>query len=72
MQRYFPIILICLTLGLAPFFPEPHIIGKLRWIWGGAKGMTLLDWGDTLMHGAPWVVLLVYILHDIFRKIRTV
>ncbi|MCB0258614.1 MAG: hypothetical protein KDH97_20595 [Calditrichaeota bacterium] len=71
MQRYFPIILICLTLGLAPFFPEPHIVGKLRWIWGGAKGMTLLDWGDTLMHGAPWVILLFYLMRDIFKKIRT-
>ena len=71
MQRYFPIILICLTLGLAPFFPEPYIVGKLRWIWGGAKGMTLLDWGDTLMHGAPWVILLFYLMRDIFKKIRT-
>lgn len=70
MQRYFPIILICLTLGLAPFFPEPHIVGKLRWIWGGAKGMTLLDWGDTLMHGAPWALLLVYAGQDIIRKMK--
>jgi hypothetical protein len=22
----------CVTLGLAPFFPEPHIWGKLKWI----------------------------------------
>jgi hypothetical protein len=50
---------ICLTLGLAPFVPEPHIIGKIRWIAGGAVGMTALDWGDTLLHGLPWLLLLV-------------
>lgn len=32
------IIMACLTLGLAPFVPEPHIWGKVRWILGGAKG----------------------------------
>ncbi|MCP4810347.1 MAG: rhodanese-like domain-containing protein [Proteobacteria bacterium] len=44
-----------LTLGLAPFTPEPHIVGKLKWIAGGAHGMGLMDWGDLLMHGAPFV-----------------
>ncbi|WP_439152592.1 hypothetical protein [Winogradskyella sp.] len=52
------IILLCLTLGLAPFFPEPHIIGKLRWIAGGAKGMQVQDYFDTLMHGFPFVLLI--------------
>ncbi|MDJ0763286.1 MAG: hypothetical protein QNJ97_09885 [Myxococcota bacterium] len=50
--------LLCLTLGLAPFFPEPHIVGKVRWIAGGAKGMQPLDWFDTLLHGVPWLLLL--------------
>ena len=44
-----------LTLGLAPMMPEPHVIGKLRWVAGGAVGMQPIDWGDLLMHGAPWV-----------------
>ena len=44
-----------LTLGLAPFVPEPHLIGKLRWVAGGADGMPPLDWSDLLMHGAPWL-----------------
>ncbi len=45
---------VVLTLGLAPHTPEPHIVGKLRWIAGGADGMTLTDWFDVLMHGLPW------------------
>lgn len=51
-------LLACLTLGLAPFVPEPHIVGKLRWVAGGAEGMSLVDWGDLLFHGAPWLWLL--------------
>lgn len=52
------IILLCLTLGLAPFFPEPHIWGKLNWIAGGAQGMKTEDWFDVLLHGFPFVLLL--------------
>ncbi|HJN76989.1 MAG TPA: hypothetical protein QGF58_23895 [Myxococcota bacterium] len=48
-------LLASLTLGLAPFWPEPHIAGKLRWVAGGGHGMELLDLGDLLLHGAPWL-----------------
>lgn len=52
-------LLASLTLGLAPFTPEPHIVGKLRWLFGGAEGMGPMDWFDLAMHGAPWAWLLV-------------
>ncbi|MCF1751544.1 hypothetical protein [Mariniradius sediminis] len=52
------VILLCLTLGLAPFVPEPHIWGKIRWIAGGAKGMAALDWFDFFFHAIPWILLL--------------
>lgn len=52
------LLLACLSLGLAPFTPEPHLWGKLRWIAGGAQGMALIDWLDLLMHAAPWLLLL--------------
>lgn len=51
-------LLASLTLGLAPFFPEPHIVGKVRWILGGAVGMKAIDWMDALMHGAPFLILM--------------
>ncbi|MFY0689810.1 MAG: hypothetical protein JXQ90_21755 [Cyclobacteriaceae bacterium] len=54
-------LIVSLTLGLAPFTPEPHIVGKLRWIAGGANGMQMMDWFDTLFHGLPWVWLLLTI-----------
>ena len=59
-----------LTLGLAPGFPEPHVVGKLRWVAGGAHGMTLMDWGDLAMHGAPWVWLLVTVVLVMRDKVR--
>lgn len=51
------IILLCLSLGLAPFIPEPHLWGKLKWIFGGAEGMKASDWFDVLLHGFPFVLL---------------
>lgn len=51
------IILLCLTLGLAPFFPEPHLWGKIKWVLGGGIGMALLDWFDLLFHGFPFILL---------------
>jgi hypothetical protein len=52
------ILIMCFTLGLAPFMPEPHLWGKLRWIAGGAEGMSAKDWFDVLMHGFPFVLLI--------------
>ncbi|MGK0386712.1 MAG: hypothetical protein ACI849_001330 [Patiriisocius sp.] len=56
------IILLCLTLGMAPFFPEPHIWGKLKWIAGGATGITIKDWFDVLLHGLPFILLIRLII----------
>lgn len=52
-------LLLCLTLGLAPFVPEPHLLGKVRWVAGGAVGMQAMDWVDLVFHGAPFLWLLV-------------
>ena len=51
-------LIASLTLGLAPFVPEPHLWGKLKWIAGGADGMGMMDYLDTLWHGAPWILLI--------------
>ena len=62
------IILLCLTLGMAPFFPEPHIWGKIKWIMGGAKGMAFMDWFDVLFHGFPFLLLIRKIILSLFKK----
>ncbi|MDX1363990.1 hypothetical protein [Arenibacter latericius] len=62
------IALLCLTLGLAPYFPEPHLLGKLKWVWGGAKGMQPMDWFDLIFHGFPFLLLLRLLLLKALRK----
>ncbi|PSR12953.1 MAG: hypothetical protein DA408_14535 [Bacteroidetes bacterium] len=52
------VVAACLLLGLAPFYPEPHLWGKIRWLAGGGQGMQPLDWFDLFWHGWPWVLLL--------------
>lgn len=49
------VIFACLTLGLAPFFPEPHIWEKLKMIAAGTLSRPI-DIFDLLMHGAPFVI----------------
>ena len=51
------IILLCVGLGFAPFTPEPHLFGKIRWVFGGATGMQPMDWFDLLQHSFPFVLL---------------
>ncbi|NCF81692.1 MAG: RND transporter [Proteobacteria bacterium] len=51
------LLVAALTLGLAPFLPEPHLLEKLRLLVGGTL-VRPLDWFDLLLHSAPWVLLL--------------
>jgi hypothetical protein len=59
------------TLGLAPFFPEPHLFGKWRWLLGGAEGMQAMDWFDLILHTSPWVYLIfsIVLLVNLRRKV---
>ena len=54
-------ILASLTLGLAPFFPEPHIWEKLKMLVSGTL-VRPLDWFDLALHAAPWLVLAAKLL----------
>lgn len=63
-------IFASLTLGLAPFVPEPHLFGKLRWIAGGGVGMGPMDWFDAAMHGFPWLMLIRALSLDLRDKLR--
>lgn len=53
-------IIIALTLGFAPFLPEPHIWEKLKLLAAGDLARPI-DMFDLLLHGLPWVLLLVKI-----------
>lgn len=48
--------LIALTLGLAPFMPEPHVWQKLNMLISGELTRPV-DIFDLLLHGTPWLLL---------------
>ena len=52
------LIALCLTLGLAPFRPEPHLFEKLRMLFAGSL-VELIDILDLLMHATPWLLALI-------------
>jgi hypothetical protein len=62
------VIIACLTVGLAPFTPEPHVWGKLKWVLGGAIGMQPMDWLDLAMHGTPFILALRLIILKLTKK----
>ncbi len=55
------LVVLCLTLGLAPFTPEPHLWEKLQMLAAGQLNK-LIDVFDLLLHGAPWLLLLIKLL----------
>lgn len=64
----FMLVFMCLTLGLMPYKPEPHIVGKIRWVLGDPSSMGLADWFDLLMHGFPFVALIIWIVFYLFKR----
>lgn len=68
-ENWWLFLIASLTLGLAPFMPEPHLFGKLRWVAGGGEGMAVMDWFDLLMHGAPWLFLIVSAVLNVKPKL---
>lgn len=49
-------LIVALTLGLAPFTPEPHIWEKLKMLFGGELYRPI-DIFDLFLHGVPWLAL---------------
>ena len=52
------LIVLCLTLGLAPFTPEPHLWEKLKLL-AAAELVEPIDMFDLLLHGTPWILLIL-------------
>jgi hypothetical protein len=52
------VIFLCLTLGLAPFTPEPHIWEKLKMLATGTL-VRPIDIFDLVLHAAPFVLLVL-------------
>jgi len=50
------VIILCLTLGLAPFYP-PHLFEKIMMLVKGQLKKPI-DWFDLILHGSPWILLI--------------
>jgi hypothetical protein len=50
------LVILCLTLGLSPFFPEPHIWEKLKMLAAGEL-VRPLDMFDLVFHALPFAAL---------------
>jgi hypothetical protein len=63
----FLLIVLCLTLGLAPFTPEPHVWQKLKMLVAGDL-TELLDILDLALHGTPWLLLIMKLVLSVTNK----
>lgn len=61
LKRVWLPIILCVFIGFAPFGEEPHLLGKIKWIHGGAVGMEAMDWFDFFFHLSPFIYLLLSI-----------
>ncbi|MDH5184636.1 MAG: RND transporter [Gammaproteobacteria bacterium] len=61
------VLLIALTLGLAPFVPEPHVWEKLKMLMDGSLAKPI-DIFDLFLHGTPWVLLIIKLVRSGLQK----
>jgi len=55
------IIILCLTLGLAPYKP-PHIVEKIIMLSEGRLARPI-DWFDLILHSVPWILLILKFIY---------
>ena len=52
------LVIAALTLGLAPFLPQPHVLEKLQMLLGGSLTQPI-DIFDLILHGTPIALLVL-------------
>ena len=61
------LLIAALTLGLAPFLPQPHVLEKLQMLLAGTL-TTRIDIFDLLLHGTPIILLALKVLRKYTTK----
>nr|WP_319389920.1 hypothetical protein [uncultured Cohaesibacter sp.] len=64
------LLVIALTLGLAPFVPEPHVWEKIKMLLDGTLTKPV-DIFDLLFHGFPWILLALKLVRQATRPNQT-
>ena len=66
-MEYRFLIPLVLFLGFAPFFPQPHIVEKLRMLAAGTLKQPI-DIFDLLWHSWPFVLLTYKVVRDVLGR----
>ena len=61
------IVVAAVTLGLAPFVPEPHVWEKLKMLASGTLRRPV-DIFDFVMHVTPWILLIGKVIRMVSHK----
>ena len=61
------IVVAAVTLGLAPFVPEPHVWEKLKMLASGTLRRPV-DIFDFVMHATPWILLIGKVIRMVSHK----
>lgn len=67
LLEYQILIPLVLLLGFAPFYPQPHIVEKIRMLMAGTLKRPI-DIFDLLLHSLPFLLLAYRIVQDIRLK----
>lgn len=65
--EYRTLVFLAVILGLAPFYPEPHLFEKLTMLMEGNLKKPV-DIFDLFMHGTPIVLLGIKYTYDKLKK----
>lgn len=57
-------VVAALTLGLAPFLPEPHVWEKIRMLANGELARPI-DIFDLILHATPWLLLAIKVARSV-------
>jgi len=63
------LVVLSLTLGLAPFTPQPHLFEKLQMLFASTLTKPV-DIFDLIMHGTPVVLLVLKVFHLVINGNR--
>ncbi|MBT0666446.1 hypothetical protein KI809_19230 [Geobacter pelophilus] len=65
------LIPLTLLLGFAPFFPQPHIVEKIRMLMNGTLKRPI-DIFDLVWHAWPFLLLVYRVAIDLINKNRII
>ena len=67
---YLLLVILSLTLGLAPFAPMPHLVEKMTMLLAGDL-VRPVDVFDLILHASPVALLIVKIGHQLLSSRNT-